>query len=64
MHTPFFPHFRPQLAPCRRAATQSVRQASLSQMEHYLQGIFPPHLLSQEDEGLNSRERIFTLLLT
>jgi hypothetical protein len=29
-----------------------------------LQGIFPTHLLSQEDEGLNSRERIFTVLLT
>jgi hypothetical protein len=33
-------------------------------LEHYLQGIFPVHLLSQEDEGLNSRQRIFSLVLT
>jgi hypothetical protein len=36
----------------------------LAELEHYLEGIFPAYLLSQEDEGLNSRERIFTLLLT
>lgn len=64
MHTPFFPLFRPKLAACRRNATRQVRRAGLAQLEHYLQGIFPPHLLSQEDEGLNSRQRIFTLLLT
>lgn len=64
MRTPFFPAFRPKLAACRRHATRQVRQASLAELEHYLQGIFPAHLLSQEDEGLNSRERIFTLLLT
>jgi len=64
MHTPFFPAFRPRLAACRRNATQKIRQASLIQLEHFLQGIFPPHLLSQEDEGLNSRDRIFTLCLT
>ena len=64
MQTPFFPAFRPRLAPCRRATTRKVQQASLAQLEHYLEGIFPPHLLSQEDEGDNSRQRIFTLLLT
>lgn len=64
MHTPFFPAFRPRLAACRRSATQQVRQASLIQLEHFLQGIFPPYLLSQEDEGDNSRDRIFTLCLT
>jgi hypothetical protein len=64
MTTPFFPQFRPRLAPCRRALTRKVQQASLAQLEHYLQGLFPPHLLSQADEGDNSRERIFTLLLT
>jgi hypothetical protein len=64
MTTPFFPQFRPRLAPCRRALTQKVRQASLAQLEHYLQGLFPPHLLSQEEEGANSRDRVFTLRLT
>lgn len=64
MQTPLFPAFRPKLAACRRDITYQVRRASLAELEHYLQGIFPPHLLSQEDEGLNSRERIFTLLLT
>jgi hypothetical protein len=36
----------------------------LTQLEHILQGIYPPHLLAQEDEGDNSRDRIFTLCLT
>jgi len=64
MHTPFFPAFRPCLAACRRSATQQIRQASLAQLEPFLRGIFPPHLLAQEDEGQNSRDRIYTLCLT
>ena len=64
MNTPFFPQFRPRLAPCRRASTQKVQQASLAQLEQYLEGIFPLHLLSQEEEGENSRDRIYSLLLT
>jgi hypothetical protein len=64
MHTPFFPQFRPRLAPCRRAATQKVQQASLAQLEQYLEGLFPLHLLSQEAEAENSRQRIFSLRLT
>jgi hypothetical protein len=63
-HTPFFPEFRPHLASCRRRTVQQVRQASLAQLEHYLQGIFPPYLLAQEDEGNNSRDRVFSVLLT
>lgn len=64
MNTPYFPAFRPQLAPARRAAIQQVRRATLAELEHFLQGIFPPHLLAQEEEGANSRERIFTFCLT
>ncbi|MDB6066810.1 MAG: Transposase family protein, partial [Pedosphaera sp.] len=64
MDAPFFPAFRPQLAPCRSRATRQVRQATLAQLEHYLQGVFPPHLLAQEEEGQNSRDRIFNLCLT
>jgi len=64
MHTPCFPAFRPRLAACRQRAAQQVRQATLAQLEHYLQGIFPPQLLAQEDDGDNSRRRVFTLCLT
>ena len=64
MNTPYFPQFRARLAPARRAATQKIQQASLAQLEHYLEGIFPPHLLSQEDEGIGSRDRIYSLRLT
>jgi len=64
MNTPYFPAFRPQLAPARRAATQQIRRATLHELEHFLQSIFPPHLLAQEEEGLNSRDRIFTICLT
>jgi hypothetical protein len=64
MHTPFFPALRPRLAACRTSATQQIRQASLAQLEHFLQGIFPPHCLAQEDGGQNSRDRIYTLSLT
>ena len=64
MQTPFFPAFRSRFAACRRNTTNHIRQASLVELEYYLQGIFPAHLLSQEDEGLNSRQRIFSLGLT
>jgi hypothetical protein len=64
MHTPFFPQFRARLAPCRRRLTQTVRQASLAELEHYLQGIFPAHLLAPEKRGRNSRDRIYSLWLT
>jgi len=64
MHTPYFPAFRPQLAPARRCASQQIRQANLHELERFLQGIFPAHLLAQEEEGRNSRDRIFTLCLT
>jgi Transposase DDE domain len=63
-NTPYFPSLRPQLAPARHRCLQQVRRAALHELEHFLQSIFPPHLLAQEDEGPNSRERIFTLCLT
>lgn len=64
MNTPCFPQFRPVLAPCRRHLTREVRRASLVELERYLEGVFPPYLLAQQDEGLNSRDRIYTLWLT
>lgn len=64
MQTPFFPAFRPQLAACRASASHKVRRASLAELENYMASIFPPEMLSQAEEGRNSRERIFTLRLT
>ena len=64
MQTPFFPAFRPKLAACRQSATHQIRRASLAELDAYMASIFPPHLLSQADEGLNSRDRVFTLRLT
>lgn len=64
MHTPFFPAFRPKLAACRHTATHQIHRASLAELDSYMATIFPPELLSQAEEGLNSRDRIFTLRLT
>ena len=64
MHTPFFPAFRSRLAALGRRTTQTLRQTTLAQLEHYLHDFLPPPLLSSEDQGPNSRERIFTLRLT
>jgi hypothetical protein len=64
MRTPFFPAWRAQLAACGQRAARRVRQASLAQLEHFLQDVLPSVLLAQEDQGLNSRNRIFNLCLT
>jgi hypothetical protein len=52
------------LAPCRRQITHELQRASLAQLEPYLEGIFPSYLLAQQDDGLNSRDRVYTLWLT
>lgn len=64
METPLFPAFRARLSACRLSTTRHLRQASLPQLEQLLQGLFPPRLLSQPDQGPNSRSRVFSLLLT
>lgn len=63
-HTPFFPEFRARLAPHRRSATHSVRRASLAEIERYLSGVIPVYFLAQEDEGANSRDRVYSVALT
>jgi hypothetical protein len=63
MTTPFFPAFRPRLAALGRSAKR-LRQSTLSQFQEHLRPFIPAHLLSQEDEGPNSRERCFSLRLT
>ena len=64
MNTPYFPSFRSRLAALGRRTAQTVRQATLAQLQQHLRGILPPPLLSASDEGPNSRNRVFTLRLT
>ncbi len=64
MLTPFFPALRSRLAALGRRSAQTVRQATLGQLQQQLRDLLPAPLLSTEEEGLNSRERIFTLRLT
>jgi hypothetical protein len=67
MHTPFFPSWRHQLGPLKtsfRRATQSVRRATLSQIEQTLGPALPAELLKKPDKGLHSRQRVFCLLRT
>ena len=63
MQTPFFPALRPRLATLGRR-TQHLRQQSLCHLEKLLAPFLPPGLLSQADEGPNSRERIFSVRRT
>jgi Transposase DDE domain len=64
MDTPYFPPFRPRLAPLGRRTTPAVRQATLAQLQQHLRDFLPPGLLSAEEDGANSRERVFSLRLT
>lgn len=61
--TPFFPAWRARLA-ALGPRVQDLRQKSLLQLEQLLGQFIPPGLLSQADEGLNSRERIYSLRRT
>jgi hypothetical protein len=63
MHTPFFPAWCARLAPMGRRVEQ-LRQQSLGHLELLLAPLLPPGLLSQADEGPNSRERIFSVRRT
>src|SRR5947208_5509162 len=64
MHTPYFPALRSRLAALGQRTSQHIRQATLAQLQEHLRDLLPAPLLSSEDEGLNSRERIFSLRLT
>ena len=63
MHTPIFPAFRARLAPLGRRV-HHLRQQSLCHLELLLAPFLPPGLLSQADEGPNSRERVFSVRRT
>lgn len=63
MDTPLFPDFLPShRAPNR--CMERLRHATLSQLENILGSFLPIALLSQAEDGPNSRERIFTLRRT
>lgn len=63
MHTPFFPAWRARLAPLGRRLDQ-FRQQSLCHLERLLAPFLPAGLLSQADEGLNSRDRVYNVRRT
>src|ERR1043166_5410645 len=63
MHTPFFPVWRTRLAPMGQRV-QHLRQQSLLHLDLLLGSFLPPGLLSQADEGPNSRERVYTVRRT
>ncbi|HTG44593.1 MAG TPA: hypothetical protein VK633_08680 [Verrucomicrobiae bacterium] len=64
MQTPYFPSLRSRLAALGRRSAHALRQVTLRQLQAQLADCLPPQLLSAEDEGPNSRERIFSLRLT
>src|SRR5712691_5129172 len=63
MDTPFFPAWRARLAPLRRRV-HLLRQQSLLHLDQLLSPFLPPGLLSQADEGSNSRDRIYNVRRT
>jgi len=64
MHTPYFPVLRSRLAALGRRTAHSLRQTTVTQLQCHLRDLLPAPLLSSEDEGPNSRQRVFSLRLT
>jgi len=62
--TPFFPAFRARLAPLGRRSFPSLRQSTLVQFQEQIRNLIPAQLLSQEEAGLNSRDRCFNMRFT
>jgi hypothetical protein len=62
-NTPFFPAWRSRLAALGRRV-QKVRQQSLLHLELLFAELIPPWLLSQADEGANSRDRVYSVRRT
>ena len=63
MHTPFFPQLRPRLAALGKRV-HTLRQQSLSHLDLLFGPLLPTWLLSQTDEGPNSREQIYSVRRT
>ena len=62
--TPFFPALRARLAVQSRQQSQTLRQSQFPLLVDQLRVLLPPQLLAAEEEGTNSRDRIFSLRLT
>src|SRR6266436_6777443 len=63
MHTPFFPQFRARLA-ALGIRVRTLRQQSLPHRDLLFGPLFATWLLSQSDEGPNSREQIYSVRRT
>jgi len=63
MHTPFFPQFRARLAALGKRV-HTLRQQSLPHLDLLFGPLLPTWLLSQSDEGPNSREQIYSVRRT
>ena len=63
METPFFPAFRARLAALGKRV-QFLRQQNLLHLEKLFAPLLPAGLLSQAEEGPNSRDRIYSLRRT
>ncbi len=63
MHTPFFPQLRQRLA-ALGPRVPPLRQQSLVHLDQLFTPLLPPGLLSQADEGANSRDRVYSLRRT
>jgi hypothetical protein len=64
MNTPCFPAFRCRLAALGHHTLHTVRQTTLAQLQQHLSDLLPAPLLCAEEDGPNSRERVFSLRLT
>ena len=63
MQTPFFPQLRQRLA-ALGPRVQSLRQQSLHHLDALFAHLLPRELLSQADEGVGSRDRIYSIRRT
>jgi len=63
METPFFPAFRARLAALGKRV-QFLRQQNLLHLEKLFAPLLPAGLLSQAEEGPNSRDRIYSVRRT
>ncbi|HTV63143.1 MAG TPA: IS4 family transposase [Verrucomicrobiae bacterium] len=61
--TPFFPAWRPRLAPMGQRF-QQLRRQSLLHLDLLFGSLLPSWLLAQADEGPNSREQIYSVRRT
>ena len=63
MTTPVFPAWRAQFGPLK-SRVQQVRQQSLLHLDLLFGSLLPPWLLSQSEQGPNSREQIYSVRRT